>query len=103
MYKTDKIQLKKWWDIPVEYHATNTKRMIINIPGADGSVRGYKNKYLNLGNYIQKKDIASFVRVPNDRPQEFVNSAECIIQYCLDHSGEICGEENYLSPEHIGI
>lgn len=97
MYKTDKIYLKKNWDISIEYHPTNTKRMIICIPGADGSVRGYKNKYLNLGNYIQEKNIASFVRVPNDRPQEFVNSAECVIQYCLDHSKEICGEE--VCPE----
>lgn len=93
MYKTDKIFLKEYWDIPVEYHPTTSGKIIINIPGADGSVKGYMNKYVNLGDYIQDKGFASFVRVPNDRPQEFLNTGRCIVNYCLEHSKEICGED----------
>ncbi len=93
MFKTDKIYLQKWWDIPVEYHATNTGKILINIPGADGSVNGYKNKYINLGNYLQEKDIVSYVRIPNDRPQEFVSTGRSVINYCIEHSKEICGSD----------
>lgn len=91
MYNTDTIYLHDYWDIHVEYHSTNTGKIIINIPGADGSVNGYKDKYRNLGNYIQKENIASFVRIPNDRPQEFINTGRCIINYCLEGSETICG------------
>ncbi len=93
MYKTDKMYLHDYWDIPVEYHPTNTGKIIINIPGADGSVNGYNNKYTNLGNYLQEKNVASFVRIPNDRPQEFVNTGRCIINYCLEGSEMICGSQ----------
>jgi len=91
MYKTDKLYLHDYWDIPVEYHPTLSGKIIINIPGADGSISGYKGKYTNLGDYLQKKDIASFVRIPNDRPQEFINTGRCIINYCLEGSERICG------------
>ena len=93
MFKTDRIQLQGWWDIPVEYHPTNTGNIIINIPGAGGSVGGYLNKYVNLGNYIQEKNIASFVRMPNDRPGEYQLTVRKIVNYCLEHSKDICGSD----------
>ena len=93
MYKTDKIFLKEYWDVPVEYHPTTSGKILINIPGADGSVKGYMNKYLNLGESIREKGFASFVRIPNDRPQEFLNTGRCIVNYCLENSKEICGED----------
>ena len=93
MFKTDRIQLQEWWDIPVEYHPTNTGNIIINIPGAGGSVGGYLNKYVNLGNYIQEKNIASFVRMPNDRPGEYQLTVRKIVNYCLEHSTDICGSD----------
>ena len=93
MFKTDRIQLQEWWDIPVEYHPTNTGNIIINIPGAGGSVGGYLNKYVNLGNYIQEKNIASFVRMPNDRPGEYQLTVRKIVNYCLEHSKDICGSD----------
>jgi len=91
MYKTEKVNLLKWLDISVEYHPTNTGIILINIPGAGGTASGYMNKYINLGNYIQGKNIASFVRMPNDRPREYELTARTIINYCLDNSKEICG------------
>jgi hypothetical protein len=93
MYKVDKLYLKEYWDIPVEYHPTTSGRIIINIPGAGGSVKGYMNKYLNLGDHIQDKGFASFVRVPNDRPQEFLNTGRSVVNYCLEHSKEICDND----------
>jgi len=93
MFKTDRIQLQGWWDIPVEYHPTNTGNIIINIPGAGGSVGGYLNKYVNLGNHIQEKNIASFVRMPNDRPGEYQLTVRKIVNYCLEHSTDICGSD----------
>jgi pimeloyl-ACP methyl ester carboxylesterase len=88
---TEKINLNDWWDIPVTYHPTKTGKIIINIPGAGGSLDGYKNKYLNLGNYMQRKDIASFVRISNDRPQDTILTARTVINYSVDNAKEICG------------
>jgi len=90
---TEKISLHDWWDIPVAYHPTKTGKIIINIPGAGGSLNGYKNKYLNLGNYIQGKEIASFVRIPNDRPQEAILTARTVINYSIENAKKICGRE----------
>ena len=93
MFKTDSIQFQDWWDIKVEYHPTTTGNILINIPGAGGTIEGYLNKYVNLGNYIQEKDIASFVRIPNDRPGEYELSVRTIVNYSLEHSKDICGTD----------
>lgn len=93
MFKTDKINLQDWWDIPVEYHSTNTGNIIINIPGAGGSAEGYLNKYVNLGNYIQSNNIASFVRIPNDRPREYELTVRKVVNYSIEHSKDICGSD----------
>lgn len=92
-YITDKIFIHEWWDIELSYHPTNTGKIIINIPGAGGSSEGYMNKYINLGNLIQTNNTASFVRIPNDRPQEFIATARKIINYCIDNSKSICGKK----------
>jgi len=94
MYKEDKTNLSELWDIPIQYHPTNTGIILINIPGAGGSIEGYKNKYTNLGNYIQKKSIASFVRIPNEKPQDYELTARTIINYCLENSKAICGTDS---------
>ena len=93
MIKKDKIPLQSWWEIQIEYHPTDTGKILINIPGAGGSVGGYLNKYVNLGNYIQEENIASFVRIPNDRPGEYLLTCRVAINYCIEHSKEICGSE----------
>ncbi|HOV29695.1 MAG TPA: hypothetical protein PLD77_01305 [Candidatus Dojkabacteria bacterium] len=90
MYKTDTLKLQGWWEIPIEYHPTNSGIILINIPGAGGTVSGYKNKYVNLGNYLQSKNIASFVRIPNDRPSEYELTVRTVINYCLEKTGYIC-------------
>src|SRR5690606_27411022 len=66
----------------------------INIPGAGGTISGFKNKYVNLGNYLQSKNIASFVRIPNDRPSEYELTVRTVINYCLENATEICGSSN---------
>jgi pimeloyl-ACP methyl ester carboxylesterase len=93
MFKSNKIPLQEWWDIGVEYHPTNTGNILINIPGAGGTIGGYLNKYVNLGNYIQENKIASFVRIPNDRPAEYELTVRTVVNYCLENSNEICDSE----------
>lgn len=90
MYKTDQLKLQDWWDIGIEYHPTELGIILINIPGAGGTVSGYKNKYINLGNYLQSKNIASFVRIPNDRPSEYELTVRTVINYCLENSEQVC-------------
>ena len=94
MFKTDKIPFKEWWDIGIEYHPTDTGIILINIPGAGGTISGFKNKYINLGNYIQSKGIASFVRIPNDRPHEYELTVRTVVNYCLENSISICGSSH---------
>lgn len=56
MYKSEKVNFLKWWDISVEYHPTNTGIILINIPGAGGTASGYMNKYINLGKLYARKE-----------------------------------------------
>lgn len=90
---TEKVNLQDWWDIAIAYHPTDTGKILINIPGAGGSVDGYKNKYINLGNYIQEKELSSFVRIPNDRPQEPLLTARTVINYSIENAKKICGKK----------
>jgi predicted esterase len=90
-FKVEKLFLQEWWDIQVTYHPTKTGKIIINIPGAGGTSEGYMDKYFNLACLIQEHNTASFVRIPNDRPQEYVLTARVIINFCLENSLKICG------------
>lgn len=83
------------FELDVAIHPFNNGKIIINYPGADGSINGYNDKYIKIANYLVENKIGAVVRIPNISSLGFgwdINLRETL-SYVLDHSKEICGSE----------
>jgi hypothetical protein len=95
------------FELDVAIHPFNNGKIIINYPGADGSICGYNDKYIKIADYLIKKKIGAVVRIPNISSLGFgwdINLRETL-SYVLGHSKEICGSnkpEIYLMGTSAG-
>jgi hypothetical protein len=83
------------FELDVAIHPFNNGKIVINYPGADGSINGYNDKYIKIANYLVENKIGTVVRIPNISSLGFgwdINLRETL-SYVLDHSKEICGSE----------
>jgi len=81
------------FELDVAIHPLNNGKIIINVPGADGSINGYNDKYIKIANYLIKQKIGAVVRIPNISSLGFgwdINLRETL-SYVLDNAKEICG------------
>lgn len=81
------------FELDVVIHPFSNGKIIINYPGADGSIDGYENKYVKLAEYIVDQKIGAVVRIPNTSSLGFgwdINLRETLA-YVFEHSQEICG------------
>jgi hypothetical protein len=77
-------------------HPFNNGKIIVNYPGAEGSLDGYKGKYKTLAEYIVSQGLASVVRLPNPHTYGFgwnVNLRHALT-YVLENSKSICGSDH---------
>lgn len=86
--------------MPVEIatHPNNTGRIIINIPGYNGVINGFDDKYLKLARHIQTTDLGSFVRIANPLPPRVPVDINLLaaLQYARENAEQIC---NNPKPE----
>ncbi len=83
------------FELDVAIHPFNNGKIVINYPGADGSINGYNDKYIKIADYLVENKIGAVVRIPNISSLGFgwdINLRETL-SYVLDHSKEICGRE----------
>lgn len=83
------------FELDVAIHPFNNGKIVINYPGADGSINGYNDKYIKIANYLIENKIGAVVRIPNISSLGFgwdINLRETL-SYVLDHSIEICGSD----------
>jgi hypothetical protein len=77
-------------------HPFDNGKMIINVPGVDGSLDGYNDKYKVLAEYLVRSGVGAVVRIPN--PYTFGYGWDINLRhalgYALDNSKEICGQAN---------
>lgn len=112
--KTTKLYWKKSkngitmdFDLDVAIHPFNNGKIIINYPGADGSINGYNDKYLKIAEYLIKEKVGAVIRIPNHSSFGFgwdINLRKTL-SYALDHAKEICGSnkpEIYLMGTSAG-
>ncbi len=81
------------FELDVAIHPFNNGKIIINVPGADGSINGYNDKYIKIANYLIEQKIGAVVRIPNISSLGFgwdINLRETL-SYVLDNAKEICG------------
>ena len=89
----------------VAIHSTSSEKIIVNYPGYNGDIDGWENKYITLGDYIQERNLSSFVRTSNldlmylNFGQSTRNNLRQVVDYSIENSEEICGSadpEMYL-------
>jgi pimeloyl-ACP methyl ester carboxylesterase len=91
-------------DIDIAIHPKISPNIIINLPGFNGSLDGYENKYVKLAEYITSKDLAAVIRMPNTVPRFAcryntygifnVKALKNVIKYAIENSESICGQTN---------
>lgn len=87
---------KKEYLVPVQFaiHPNHSGRIIINVPGYNGVIDGYGQKYKILAHHIQSQELAAVVRTGNHLGEGYppdinLNAA---LEYAKQHAWEICGE-----------
>lgn len=95
------------FELDVAIHPFDNGKIIINIPGADGSINGYNDKYIKIAEYLIEEKIGTVVRIPNISSLGFgwdINLRKTL-SYVLDHAKKICGSnkpEIYLMGTSAG-
>ena len=86
----------KKFDLELVIHPLNNGKIIVNYPGADGSIDGYNEKYKTLAEYIVSQGLASVVRLPN--PYNFGFDWDMSLRHALayvhENSKNICGSDS---------
>lgn len=84
--------------VPVQLaiHPNQSRRIIVNVPGYDGVIDGFADKYKILGHHIQSEGLAAFVRTGNHLSPGYPVDAHlnAALQYVEKRAWEICGEPN---------
>ncbi len=52
--------------IDIKIRPANSKRVVLFVPGVDGSVDGYMNKYINASDHLVNNHDVGIVRISND-------------------------------------
>jgi hypothetical protein len=84
------------FSLELKIHPFNNGKIIVNYPGAFGSVDGYMQKYKILAEYIVSQSLASVVRLPNPQTinSDWNLNLEHALNYIIDNSKTICDSDN---------
>lgn len=83
--------------LDVRVHTAKSNIIVLLIPGVDGSVDGYKNKYHTIAESIQKKHGAAVVRMENPFITSFhwESNVRHILEFIESNKQEICISDSY--------
>ena len=88
-------------DLNIVVHpCTTAEAIVINYPGYNGDIDGYKNKYRKIAEFIRSKGIAGVIQMSNSHRAwfEYSNSVvadlKAVIEQALKNSSRICGSGN---------
>ena len=82
----------------VAIHPARASRIVVMIPGCDGTLAGYERKYAKLASYLVEAGLGAVVRTGNPMlpglPYESVcqTNLRGVVDGALERSREICGE-----------
>lgn len=86
------------FSVPVHLaiHPNLSRRIAVNVPGYNGVIDGYAEKYKTLAHYMQTRQLAAVVRTGNylggTYPADI--NLNATLQYVEERAWEICGEPN---------
>lgn len=102
------------YEIPISIYPANSDKIIVIAPGAGETKDGRNNRWATLGQYLQSESVGTVVTYHHPQPDAqgkypdepysykdaswnklVVESLDYVIEYSLNHSGEIC---NTVTP-----
>ncbi|HMT19620.1 MAG TPA: hypothetical protein PKD20_01165 [Candidatus Saccharibacteria bacterium] len=83
--------------LDIAIHPSNSKIIMLTIPGVDGSVDGFDNKYLHIAETVQEKYGVAVVRISNPfiSSYHWESNIRQAIDYIQMNAQEICGNETF--------
>ena len=81
----------------IQVHPCKSKFIVLIIPGVDGSVDGYENKYIRMAKKIVKEQHKAIVRISNDFISSFhwEDNMKHALDYIEDNALDICKNSDY--------
>lgn len=85
-------------EFPIKFelaiHPNNSKRIILNVPGLQGDIDGYADKYKKLAMHMQKNNLAGVVRTKGHSVSGYLPDVlpRAAMQYIRENAFSICGE-----------
>jgi pimeloyl-ACP methyl ester carboxylesterase len=82
----------------VAIHPARAKRIVVMIPGCNGTLDGYEKKYAKLAAYLVSSGLGAVVRTGNPMLPGLPYETTCqtnlrgVVDGALERSGEICGD-----------
>ena len=83
--------------LDIAIHPADSNVILLTVPGVDGSVDGFENKYVTIAESIQKQHGAAVVRIANPfiTSHHWESNVRQALAYINEHASEICGYENF--------
>lgn len=83
--------------LDIAIHPSNNGIILLTIPGVDGEVDGYENKYTRIADSVQEKYNAAVVRISNPfiSSYHWESNVRQAIDYIQMNAKEICGNDNF--------
>lgn len=81
-------------DVELAIHPNLSRKIIVNVPGANGVIDGFADKYKKLARLMQGTDLGAVVRVGNHFSPGFLPNINLrkAMEYVGQHAWEICGD-----------
>ena len=82
--------------LDIAIHPADSKVVLLTVPGVDGSVDGFKNKYIKIAESIQEKYGAAIVRMANPfiTSYHWESNIRRTLVYIMKHTEEITGHKD---------
>jgi len=92
-FQAKRNNITQEFQVEIALHKLKTNNIILIVSGIDGSVDGYKNKYIKLANYLTKNKIGAVVRMSNPYTFGFGwdSNLRRVLTYILKNTNDICG------------
>lgn len=83
--------------LDIAVHAADSKVILLTIPGVDGSVNGFNNKYVQIAESVWEQHGAAVVRMENPFITSFhwESNIRHIMEYIEQNAEDICGTADY--------
>lgn len=85
-------------ELDIAIHPSNSNTILLIVPGVDGDIDGYKNKYLTIANNIVINHKVAVVRMANPfiGSQYWQSNVRMVLQYIEDNAKAICGNPSFI-------